>query len=150
MKNNDERKQIGVRRDGWTPILRSSKTILSRIIASAAAAIVLAACGEQQPESVKMIDEWPEIYPYYIGVTIPSGMAPLNFRMTDTQVTAVDVEVKGAKGGSMRVKGQQAEFDSRKWESLIGKNIGSSLTFTVCAEKDGEWVRYRDFQVNVR
>lgn len=151
MKNNDERKRIGARREGWAPILRSSETTLRKLIASAAMAIVMAACtGGKPPKDCKSVDEWPQIYPYYINVTIPSDMAPLNFRMADSQVTDVNVEVRGANGGSLRAEGHQAEFNSREWESLTAKNAGSSITFTVYAKKNGEWVRYRDFKVNIR
>lgn len=40
-------------------------------------AIVLVSC------SVREVDEYPQIYPDYIGVTVPEGLAPLRFTMSD-------------------------------------------------------------------
>lgn len=33
--------------------------------------------------SVREVDEYPQIYPDYIGVTVPEGLAPLRFTMSD-------------------------------------------------------------------
>ncbi len=52
------------------------------------------------PENVQAVDQQPTIYPDYIGVTVPVGIAPLNFSMADDDFTDMDVEVKGRKGGS--------------------------------------------------
>ena len=38
------------------------------------------------PENVKTVDTLPAIYPDYIGVTIPEGIAPLNFNALDEGV----------------------------------------------------------------
>ena len=37
-----------------------------------------AACGNPVT-SPERVDEWPDIYPDYIGVTIPATIAPMNF-----------------------------------------------------------------------
>ncbi len=51
------------------------------------------------PTNVTEKNELPDIYPDYIGVTIPVGIAPLNFSMTDDEIEAVDVKAEGSKGG---------------------------------------------------
>ena len=102
------------------------------------------------PESPQMVDEWPQIYPYYVNVTIPAGMSPLNFSMIDSQVASIDVEVRGSNGGRMHVSGKQAVFNAGEWKKLTTQNVGYELTFTVRAQKQGQWVQYRDFKVNIR
>lgn len=73
-------------------------------------ALAFAACG---PASFENKEEYPQIRPDYIGVTIPEGMAPLcfelrdgrNFKKTverrgDTLFVAVSAWKKGAKWGT--------------------------------------------------
>ena len=109
---------------------------------------LLVACNHK-PANVTQNNELPDIYPDYVGVTIPAGIAPLNFSMADDEVETLDVAVKGSKGGSMHANGSYADFDIDEWHLLLEKNKGGVLTFTVCAEKNGQWTRYRDFQMMV-
>ena len=109
---------------------------------------VLSACSSS-PHDVEEVASLPEIYPDYIGVTVPAEIAPLNFSMTDDEVTAVDVEIKGAKGGSLHANGVYADFDIDAWHELLKDNRGGKLMVSVCAEKDGTWKRYREFEIYV-
>ena len=102
-----------------------------------------------RPTDVSKSDVLPQLYPDYVGVTVPVEIAPLNFSMADDDVTTVDVEVKGSKDGSIHANGNYADFDIDEWHQLLEQNKGGSLTFTVCAEKDGRWTQYRDFKVFV-
>lgn len=110
--------------------------------------LLLTGC-HSTPTDVIQKNEQPNIYPDYVGVTIPVGIAPLNFSMADDDVETIDVEVKGSKEGSIHANGSYANFDIDDWHQLLEKNKGGTLTLTVCAEKDGQWIRYRDFQVMV-
>ena len=110
--------------------------------------ILLMAC-HHKPTDVTPKDALPDIYPDYVGVTIPVGIAPLNFSMADDDVETIDVEVKGSKGGAIHTNGSYADFDVDEWHQLVEQNKGGVLTLTVCAEKDGRWTRYRDFQIIV-
>ena len=110
--------------------------------------LLLLAC-HSKPTDVTQKDELPDIYPDYVGVTIPVGIAPLNFSMADDEVETIDVEVKGSKGGSIHANGSFADFDIDEWHQLLEQNKGGTLTLTVCAEKDGRWTGYRDFQIMV-
>ena len=110
--------------------------------------LLLMACS-RQPEHVQHVDQLPVIYPDYVDVTIPVGIAPLNFAMADDSVTTVDVMVTGAQGGSLHVNGDYADFDIEEWHALLKQNRGAKLTFTVCAEKGGQWIQYRDFTVTI-
>ena len=102
-----------------------------------------------KPENVSQADALPEIYPDYVGVTIPVGIAPLNFAMADEAFTTLDVEVKGSKGGSIHADGAYADFDIEAWHQLLAQNKGGTLTVTVCAEKDGRWMQYKDFSMDI-
>ena len=109
---------------------------------------LLTACSSR-PHDVKEVASLPDIYPDYIGVTVPVEIAPLNFSIADDKVTTVDVEITGEKGGNLHTNGEYADFDIDSWHNLLNINKGGKLTVSVCAEKNGEWVKYRTFDINV-
>ena len=109
---------------------------------------VLAGCTSH-PENVTESDTLPAIYPDYIDVTIPTGIAPLNFSMTDDSVTTIDVTIKGKDNKTIQANGSYADFDIEEWHQLLEENKGGTLAVSVCAEKDGRWTRYRDFTIHV-
>lgn len=86
----------------------------------------------------------PDIYPDYIGVTIPAGIAPLNFNLPP-EYDRVFVRVTGSKGGELKVRGRWANFPIRAWHKLTAQNMGGTLSFTVLGRKDGNWTQWRDF-----
>ena len=109
---------------------------------------MLVSCTSR-PENAVETEALPAIYPDYIGVTIPAGIAPLNFAMADDSVTTIDVTVKGKGDQILQANGSYADFDIDAWHQLLEENKGGTLTVSVCAEKDGRWTRYRDFTINV-
>ncbi|MBQ2209646.1 MAG: hypothetical protein II404_06755, partial [Prevotella sp.] len=111
-------------------------------------AAMLAGCT-RQVENAKKANQLPKLYPDYVGVTIPVGIAPLNFSVQDEDAEAVDVNVKGSKGGTMHVQGEWADFDIDEWHQLLAQNKGGELTYTVCVLKAGQWTQYQDFKITV-
>ena len=101
------------------------------------------------PDNPALASQLPEIYPDYIGVTIPADIAPLNFNFADEAIDRMDVTVKGEKGGELHVNGEWADFDIDEWHALTEQNQGGKLTVTVCTEKDGQWTQYKDFDIFV-
>ena len=95
------------------------------------------------------VDRLPDIYPDYIGVTIPADIAPLNFNVGDESIAQVDVVVRGSKGGELHAYGDYADFDINGWHQLTRQNRDGKLTFTVCVEKDSKWTQYKDFDIYV-
>ena len=107
------------------------------------------------PRDVLKADALPEIYPDYIGVTIPAEIAPMNFCMADETVEAVSVKVRGSNGGELEsktglfAKKDVAHFDIEEWHSLTKENIAGELIFSVKAFKDGQWKEYEPFSMFV-
>ena len=110
--------------------------------------IVLMGC-HSRPENIVQVNQLPDIYPDYTDVTIPVGIAPLNFAMMDDDITTMDVTVKGSKSGTLHTNGDYADFDINEWHQLLENNQGGDLLLTVCAEKDGKWTQYREFPIHV-
>jgi hypothetical protein len=108
----------------------------------------LALCGcTSLPKNPVKSDSWPRIVPDYIGVTIPSDMAPLNFYIEDEEVDLVDVVVRGNKGDELHSNGEYADFDIDEWHALTQNNRDDSLQVTVTVRKDGQWTAYKSFSV---
>ena len=110
-------------------------------------AVSLIACSDR-PENPQQSAELPAIYPDYTVVTIPVGIAPLNFNMKG-DCERMDVVVKGADGTEVQANGEYAAFDEGDWHALLEKNKGKDLTVTVCAKNDGQWTQYKAFAIHV-
>ena len=95
------------------------------------------------------VDKLPDIFPDYIGVTIPSGIAPLDFAMSADTLGQMFVKVKGSISGEMTAKGEWADFDIKQWHRLTEANKGGKLYFTVAAQDGDRWLQFKDFIVYV-
>ena len=92
----------------------------------------------------------PQIYPDYVGVTIPVNIAPLNFSMADETVLRIDAVITDRHGHSLHSQGDESvDFDLDDWHTLLGQNRGDSLTVTVSAKYDDGWHTYRPFALYV-
>lgn len=120
----------------------------SSFLIVALAALAFSACTSS-PHDVTVSRQRPAIYPDYTEVTIPVGIAPLNFAMADRQTSTVDVWVRGSRGGQLHVNGSDADFDVDDWHELTQQNRGGHLTVTVSAERNGQWTQYADFRIYV-
>ena len=110
--------------------------------------LLFAACAGA-PKNPTKVDKLPEIYPDYIGVTIPADITPLNFNYADETIDGMDVVVRGNKGGELHTQGDYADFDIDDWHQLTEQNQGGELKVTVSVEKDGQWTQYQDFTIFV-
>ena len=110
--------------------------------------LLAASCGHRVHDARK-VAILPEIYPDYVDVTIPAGIAPLDFCMADESVECIDVVARGSKGGEIHAAGEYADFDIDDWHQLTEQNQGADITMTVCALRDGQWTQYSDFRVHV-
>lgn len=119
---------------------------MRRLFTCLCLALLFTSCGSR-PENPMRVDALPNIYPDYIGVTIPADIAPLNFNVDDAEI--VDVVVKGSVEGEIRANGEWADFDVEEWHGLTEQNRGGVLTFTVSVRNDGMWTQFADFDVYV-
>ena len=101
------------------------------------------ACIKKNIEA-KEIKQLPEIFPDYIGVTVPVNIAPLNFNMTDDDVDEMFVSVAGSKTvEEISSFGKEyADFDVEEWHDFLRKNKGGKLTVSVFVLKNGERFKY--------
>ena len=110
--------------------------------------LLVVACSSE-PKGLGRVGTLPEIYPDYIGVTIPADIAPLNFNLMDDTFDCMYVVAFGSKGGEIHSKGQYADFDIDDWHALTEQNQGGKIIFTVQVETGGNRIQYDDFDVFV-
>ena len=109
----------------------------------------LMGCNETVSDS-KQEAILPQIYPDYIGVTIPVNIAPLNFGMADENVLCIDAVITDRHGHTLHSQGEESvDFDLDDWHTLLGQNRGDSLSVTVSAKYDDGWHTYSPFSIYV-
>lgn len=111
--------------------------------------ILLFASCETNVENAQKVNSVPKIFPDYVDVTIPVGIAPMDFALSDAEDGIIDVVVRGSQSGEMHVQGKYADFDVDEWHKLTEQNKGAELVFTVCAQKEDKWYQYDDFKMYV-
>jgi len=120
---------------------------MRRLILSAIVGFILMSCSK--PENVKLIHVLPPIYPDYTDVTIPVNVAPLNFLLRNEPDKMV-VTINGGND-SITVNGtQKIDIPIKKWKALLDLERGKSLTVTVTASLNGQWIQYEPFFWHVK
>jgi len=93
-------------------------------------------------------NKFPEIFPDYQFVTIPSNIAPLNFKFVG-ESEKIHVSFK-SKAGSVEISGDhKINFPDKKWKDLLEKAKGDSISVTVFSKNSGKWIKYKTFQIYV-
>ena len=111
--------------------------------------LFLAACSETVKDA-KQETAQPNIYPDYIGVTIPVNIAPLNFCMADEKASVIDAVITDRHGNTLHSQGEESlDFDIDDWQTLLGQNRGDSLSVTVSAKYEDGWHTYNPFSIYV-
>ena len=120
---------------------------MRRLILFTFIGFILMSCSK--PENVKLIHVPPPIYPDFIDVTIPVNIAPLNFLMRNKPDKMV-LTIRGSND-SITVNGKQKiEIPIKKWKTLLASEQGKSLTVTVTASLNGQWIQYESFFWHVK
>lgn len=92
----------------------------------------------------------PQIYPDYVGVTVPVNIAPLNFCMADEDALLVDAVITDSHGHNLHSQGDESvDFDLDDWHTLLAQNCGDSLLVTVSAKFADGWHTYSPFSIYV-
>ena len=115
----------------------------------------LMACTSETVKDAKQEAALPQIYPDYIGVTIPVNIAPLNFCMADEEALCIDAVITDSHGNSLHSQGKEStDFDLDDWHTLLNSLVGQgrgldSLSVTVSAKYADGWHTYSPFSIYV-
>lgn len=90
------------------------------------------------------VNEVPVITPDYTGITIPSNIAPLNFKLRDSCTSCV-AEISPVNGAPVVVwsNNNTVGIDAAQWKRLLSENAGKPLRITIYAQENGgTWRQY--------
>jgi len=122
---------------------------MRHIIYILTALLLFSACTENV-SNAKHEATLPQIYPDYIGVTIPVNIAPLCFCMADESVLLTDAVISDRHGNNLHSQGKESiDFDIDDWHDLLNQNRGDSLTIRVSAKYADGWHTYQPFTIFV-
>lgn len=113
---------------------------------------ILMACGGHPdvPTDCKKSNSTPAIYPDYVGVTIPSNIAPLNFMLTDSAYTDCIARFTSADGKSLTYgENGKVLIDEEEWNEMLKASAGKAINVEVFGKKDGSWIVFKSFNINV-
>ena len=115
------------------------------------ACFCLVSCSSRPevPANFSKIDKVPTIFPEYTEVTVPSNIAPLNFKLMEgadecvARFTAAD--------GSAYVYGEDYKvlIDEEEWKSMLAASKGKAIKVEVFGNKNGKWEAYKPFNIFV-
>ena len=112
-----------------------------------AMAVTLSACSPKSRDAVSA-GALPVIYPDYIGVTIPTRIAPLDFTLEGAE--ALDVRIASPDGLQLRSVGKTSTcFPVKKWAELLEKSVGDSIRVSVSGLYNGKWKSFESFGIFV-
>ena len=90
----------------------------------------------------------PSIYPDYMGVTIPIGIAPLDFALPGAD--RLEVRITAPDGSVLRNRGKSfTRLPVRKWKALLERSAGDSLRVEVAGRIGGAWKSFDSFGIFV-
>lgn len=121
---------------------------MKRIASIISALLLLWGCSSVPDNPIK-VNSLPTLSPDYVGVTVPVGIAPLNFYIDNDSIDLLDVIIRSSRGETLTSHGEYADFDIDEWHTLISNHAGDSLQVTVRALKDGQWIEYLPFPIYI-
>ncbi|GHV49881.1 cytochrome c biosynthesis protein [Bacteroidia bacterium] len=89
-------------------------------------------------------DEYPQIYPDYINITIPCNIAPLNFILRN-KPEHIEVVIKGRSGSITCTGRDKIQFPAARWKTFLLSEQGNTVQVQVKAKIDGLWIAYKSF-----
>ena len=105
--------------------------------------LLLAACSPKARDAVAC-GERPDIYPDYVGVTVPVTIAPLDFTLKGAD--AIDVLLSAPDGTELRSAGKTStRFSEKRWRKILQRSAGDSLRVLVSGMIDGQWKIFAPF-----
>lgn len=106
--------------------------------------ILLAACSTQVPSDFSSVAETPAIWPDYTDITVPSNIAPLNFRI---DLAGDDYRTRlTSDRGQIVVKGEKVCMSVKEWRSLT--ESATDIKVEVFVRQEGKWRLYKPFLIH--
>lgn len=113
-------------------------------------ALLISSCSTWK-EPAETTDNYPEIFPDYIGVTIPCNIAPMNFMVEDAEKIQAEFSVDGTS--LLRVTGRNGVLDIpvKEWKNVLDAAAGKAIdvSVSVWSEANPDGTAYLPFEMHV-
>lgn len=95
------------------------------------------------------IDGLPDIFPDYIGVTIPPNIAPLNFMLKGESDGARAIIKYGDREIEVDCHDSSFDIPESSWHEMIELAKGDSVAITMLERRGDRWFSYSPFHIYV-
>lgn len=110
----------------------------------------LTGCSLSEINQVEEIDRLPEIFPDYIGCTIPPNISPLNFKLTEKYDEARVILSCGEERWEIKAGKKQFTFPVSAWKKWIDGAAGKNVEVKILLKQtDKQWIGFRPFEWQV-
>jgi hypothetical protein len=106
--------------------------------------IILIFTGNNIPKNVISENQPIKIFPDYSGITIPTNIAPMNFRIEENAEKYL-VSISNSDGKKLTIKSSEPSIyiPVRKWKNLLKECAGKDITIEIFLKKSGQkWTKY--------
>lgn len=114
-------------------------------------AFAFGGCGLSDSSRVIPADREPHIEPDYSGVTIPSNIAPMNFKILEEgESFIINLYRSDGKSEMFRSSNGLVRFSRKIWKSVLNSSRGGTVKIEVLSrDKEGITHKYKSFRMNV-
>ena len=112
--------------------------------------ISLSGCSRIR-KAARTADVQPDIFPDYIGVTVPVNIAPLNFMMEGVEHIQAVFRIDGKEQTVVCGNEGVVDIPLDEWRDMTSKAAGSKIEVEVSAwnEANPDGIKYKSFAINV-
>lgn len=103
--------------------------------------LLASSCKQSVPRDAKLQSAPIAISPDYREITIPSNIAPLDFKIKD-EADEYLTRVYASKGDEIIADGQNVHINLKKWKQLLDENKGDTLYMEIFLKKNDKWLKY--------
>ena len=128
--------------------MKFKTTIFSTLLLTVC--ILLSGCSQIR-KAARTADVHPDIFPDYIGVTVPVNIAPLNFMMEGAEHIQAVFRVDGKELTTVCGSEGVVDIPLEDWHDMASKAAGSKIEVEVSAwnEANPDGIKYKSFAINV-
>lgn len=120
--------------------------VMQRYIFTISLLVVLVACSRR--EAKEHTDALPEIFPDYVGVTVPENICPMNFSVPESEHVRAIVE--NDRGEALDVSGSDhVEMPLNRWHCLLKGTQEVKVTVSAWNQEHPDGVTYKPFTINI-
>lgn len=113
--------------------------------------LISMSCVFNSETKINQVNQIPDIYPDYNGITIPVNIAPLNFLLRGDFVDSKAV-FRGNSGYFFTIKGDDYKFriPGSRWRRLLRENVNGRIQVDILVRKDSkEWQQFQPLFIQV-